>query len=117
MPYQIQCTQTLQSPGKRWVKTERLDVNGWVITVMTEDEARILLNIMSRDPNQPYILEQHEFDAPYLSVIEGGLSELAKSLAETITLIGQQDYYNPDGSRKTDEEIYGEEDAAFVRRR
>lgn len=117
MAYQIQCTQTFQSPGKRWKKTERMYVDGWPVTLATEDEARAILNIMSRDPEQPYILEPHEFDAPHLSVVEGGFKSDEKPLADVIRIIGQSDYYNPDGSRKTDEEIYGEEDAAFIRRR
>lgn len=105
MCYQIECRQTFQSPGKRWTKTERMSVRGWTITLATEDEARAIRDILS--PSLPYILSQHEFDMPYLNVIEGGGD--AKTIAEVITLLGEQDYYNPDGTRKTDAEIYGEE--------
>jgi hypothetical protein len=107
MPYQIECTQTFQSPGKRWTRKELLSVDGWTVTLKSEDDAMIICKIVSRDPEQPYILQQHEFDAPYINVVEGGQTSNAKSLAEAIKAIDQDDYYNPDGTRKTDEEIYG----------
>lgn len=117
MAYQIECTQTFQSPGKRWTRKERFSEGGWTVTLATEDEANIICGIISRDPEVPYILQQHEYDAPHLNVVEGGLESDAKPLAEVIRIIGQSDYYNQDGSRKTDEEIYGEEALDFIRRR
>jgi hypothetical protein len=107
MPYQIERTQTFQLPGKRWTKTELVSAFGWVVTLASEEDARLIKNIMSRDPEQPYILQQHEFDAPVLKVVEGGLLSRVRTLAEAISYIGESDYYNPDGTRKTDEEIYG----------
>ena len=117
MAYQIECTQTLQSHGRHWVKRERMSVNGWTVTLASEDDANTICGIMSRDPGQPYILQQHEYDAPVLNVVEGGLTRLAKPLAEVIELLGQHLYYNSNGTKKTDEEIYGEKDAEWIRER
>ena len=116
MPYQIECTQTFQRLGKLWVKKELLTSHGWTVTLASEDDARIIRSIMSRDPEQPYMLQQHEYDAPRINVVERGLSSETKTLAETIVMLDQDDYYNPDGTRKTDEEIYGPEDADWIRR-
>ena len=106
MAYQIERTQTLQSTGKRWVKSEIETVSGWRITLATEDEARKICAIMT--PSQPYILSQHEFDGPSLKVVEGGCSENARPIADVIEMLGEQDYYNLDGTPKTHAEIYGE---------
>jgi hypothetical protein len=80
--------------------------SGWQITLATEDEARKVCAILS--PSQPYILSQHEFDGPSLKVVEGGSVEGSKSISDVIEMLGEQDYYNPDGTPKTHEEIYGE---------
>jgi hypothetical protein len=116
MAYQIERKQTVEHNGKRRVNKHTIAVNGWTITLATEADASAVLSIMSRDAGQPYILAPHEVSAPTCSVVEGGASFEVETLARTIEILGQSDYYNPDGTRKTDEEIYGEEDAAFIRR-
>jgi hypothetical protein len=93
-----------------------MTVAGWTITLATEDEANTIVSIMTRDLGQPYILSPHEVDAPSYTVVEGGASFQIETLERTIEILGMSDYYNPDGTKKTDEEIYGEEDAAFIRR-
>jgi hypothetical protein len=114
MPYQIERSQILQSPGKRWTKNEMVSVNNWRITLVKKEDAEKICGILQ--PSDPYILKQHEFDRPHFNVVEGGLIDDSKSLEETIKFMGESDYYNPDGSRKTPEEIYGPEDAAWIRR-
>jgi hypothetical protein len=106
MCYQIQSTQTFQDIGKRCTKTKLLSIDSWTITLHTEIDAIAISNILS--PSQPYILGQHEFNAPVLRAVKGGSHTNAKSLAEVIRLLGEGDYYNDDGSRKTDAEIYGD---------
>ena len=113
MPYQIECRQTFQSPGKRWVNKALVSSKGYILTVASEDEARTLCNILS--PNQPYILSAHEFDAPSFKAVEGGATNNTKSLGDIIVLLGQEDYFNTDGTPKTPEEIYGETNAAWIR--
>ena len=95
MPYQITCTTKTEYNGRVTERTVRVTVSGMEITLATEDEARKIRNILAPD-QRPYILSQGELDRPNYTVIEGGLSEWVKPLAEVIRLLGEQDYYNAD---------------------
>jgi len=100
MPWQIEITQELQSPGKRWTKKERCSVDGWTITLQTKEEADRIGAMLTPPYDQPYMLQQHEFDRPHANAIESGLSSDIKNIADVVLLLGQQDYYTLDGHPK-----------------
>jgi hypothetical protein len=105
MPYQIERKTVVEDCGKIVERETRLSQGGWTITLATEDDARKVLDIVYH-PDEAYILAIGEVDRPRFYLVEGGSTEGSKPLAEVIELLGESDYYRPDGTKRPDSEIY-----------